>query len=127
MELQGTVTDADISQDGKLNVAARALFAKKARHVTAIDISKVTTVANHFLICSGTSSTHIKALADAVEDALDQAGISAFRRNGHGSARWILLDYSELVVHIFHEDDRNFYGLERLWQDGDFLALQETE
>ena len=127
MELLSVTKSVNLSHEEILSLAVRALSAKKARNLTAIDISKVTTVARVFLIASGTSSTHIKALADAVDDALSLAGVEAFRRNGYGSARWILLDYSEVVVHIFHEDDRAFYGLERLWQDGEFLALPDAE
>jgi len=125
LELQETVENTGISHEETLNLAVSALFSKKALHVVAIDISRVTTVANVFLIASGTSTTHIKALADAVEDALGRAGIDPYRRSGYNSARWILLDYSEVVVHIFHGDERTFFGLERLWQDGEFLTLQD--
>jgi ribosome-associated protein len=101
--------------------ALAALLSKKARNPCVIDISKVSTIARYFVIVSGTSTTHIKALADAVEDELGRSGRSPYRRAGYGSARWILLDFSEVIVHVFHDDERAFYGLERLWQDGEFL------
>jgi ribosome-associated protein len=116
-------------EDGRLSMnektvmegALAALLSKKARNPCVIDISKVSTIARYFVIVSGTSTTHIKALADAVEDELGRLGRSPYRRAGYGSARWILLDFSEVVVHVFHDDERAFYGLERLWQDGEFL------
>ena len=105
--------------------ALEALLAKKGRNPCVIDISKVTTIARYFVIVSGTSTTHIKALADSVEAELGRLGCNPYRRAGYGSARWILLDFSEVVVHIFHDDERTFYGLERLWQDGEFLLPHE--
>jgi ribosome-associated protein len=103
--------------DKVLRAAAMALSEKKGLNLCALDLSGITTVARYFLIATGTSSTHIKALADAVEDSLGKAGVHPFRRSGYGSARWILLDFSDVVVHVFHGQDREFYGLERLWQD----------
>ena len=105
--------------------AVAALLDKKARSPCVIDISKVTTIARYFVIVSGTSTTHIKALADAVEDRLGKLGMDPYGRSGYNTARWILLDFSEVVIHIFHDDERTFYGLERLWQDGDFLLLHD--
>ncbi|MDR3121083.1 MAG: ribosome silencing factor [Clostridiales bacterium] len=92
---------------------------KKARGIVAIDVEKVTILADSFIICSGTSTTHIRALADEVEKALNlEFGIVFNHREGYGSARWVLLDYGDIVVHIFHEEDRKFYDIERLWADG---------
>ena len=95
-----------------------ALEEKKAKELKIIDIQDLTTVATHFVICSGTSTTHIKALADEVEFKLKEKGVTPLRLEGYNSARWILIDYGDIVVHIFHEEDREFYNLERLWQDG---------
>lgn len=123
----GVTPDVDINAaldaDGALRVAARALTDKKGLNLSALDLTGITTVAKYFLIVTGTSSTHIKALADAVEDALGKAGMNPFRRSGYASARWILLDFSEVVVHVFHEQEREFYGLERLWQDAAPVSL----
>ena len=94
------------------------LESKKARDVSVINISKITVIADYFIICSGSSTTHIKALADEVETQMKESGEKYLRREGYNSARWILLDYSDVIVHIFHEEDRNFYNLERLWSDG---------
>jgi ribosome-associated protein len=91
---------------------------KKAKDVDVLDISKVTILADYFVICSGTSTTHIKALADELEVKMEELGCRYLHKEGYNSARWVLLDYGEVVVHIFHEEDRHFYNLERLWSDG---------
>ena len=92
---------------------------KKAKDVVAIDVDTVTVIADSFVICNGTSTTHIKALADEVEHTLEkETGIRPGHTEGYNSARWILMDYGDVVVHIFHEEDRKFYDIERLWTDG---------
>ncbi len=101
-----------------LETAISALDDKKGRNIRAIEIKELTTVADYFIIASGTSVTHIKSLADNVEEKLAEKGVKPIHIEGYNSARWILLDYNDIVIHIFHEDDREYYGLERLWQDG---------
>jgi ribosome-associated protein len=92
---------------------------KKARNVIAIDVAEVTILADSFVICNGTSTTHIRALADEVEKALaEEFGMACRHREGYNSARWVLLDYGDVVVHIFHAEDRKFYDIERLWSEG---------
>ena len=103
--------------DAILREVVEALSSKKGLSLRILDLNGITTVASYFVIVTGTSTTHIKALADAVEDRLRHVGVTAFGRNGYMSARWILLDYSDVVIHVFHEQERDFYGLERLWQD----------
>ncbi len=95
---------------------------KKARNVEIIDISEVSILADFFIICSGTSTIHNRTLADELELKMGEAGYNLLHKEGYESARWILLDFGELVVHIFHEEDRSFYNLERLWSDGKFLT-----
>lgn len=95
---------------------------KKARNIEIIDISDVSTLADYFLISSGTSVTHIRTLADELEHKMEEEGYNMLHKEGYNSARWILLDFGELVVHIFHEEDRSFYNLERLWSDGKFMT-----
>jgi ribosome-associated protein len=95
-----------------------ALEEKKAKDVKGINIHDLTTIASYFIICSGTSVTHIKTLADEVEFKLKEKEIRPLRKEGYNSARWILLDYGDIVVHVFHEEDREFYNIEHLWQDG---------
>ncbi|HEY8422227.1 MAG TPA: ribosome silencing factor [Thermoclostridium sp.] len=104
-----------------------ALEDKKARELRVIDIQELTTVATYFIICSGTSTTHIKTLADEVEFRLREKGVTPLRLEGYNSARWILIDYGDIVVHIFHEEDREFYNLERLWRDGRSISVENSE
>lgn len=94
------------------------LDGKKAKDIKSIDIGELTVIADYFVICSGTSTPHIKALADEVEEKMSELKVELLRKEGYNSARWILLDYNSVVVHIFHEEDREFYNLERLWADG---------
>jgi ribosome-associated protein len=91
---------------------------KKARHINTIDIHGISILADYFVICSGTSTTHIKAIADELEFKLGEGGTEYLHKEGYDSARWILMDYGDVIVHIFHEEDRSFYNLERLWSDG---------
>ena len=105
-------------------IAAKALDDKKGVDIRLLETAKVTSLADHFLICTGTSNTHVKALCDAVEKALDEAGEPALRREGHRSGTWVLLDYGCLVVHVFTEETRQFYDLERLWSDANKVDLE---
>ena len=104
--------------------AAKALDDKKGVDIALLEITDVTTLADHFLICTGTSNTHVKSLCDAVEEALDNAGEPVIRREGHRSGTWVLLDYGCLVVHVFTEETRQFYDLERLWSDAKRVDLE---
>ena len=104
--------------------AAKALDDRKGVDISLLEIADVTTLAEYFLICTGTSSTHVKSLCDAVEMAMDQAGEPVLRREGHRSGTWVLLDYGCLVVHVFTEETRQFYDLERLWNDAKKVDLE---
>ena len=105
-------------------VAAKALDEKKGREIAAIEITDLTTLADYFVIATGSSNTQINALSDAVEKAmLEQAGENPLHREGHRDGTWVLLDYGSVAVHIFSEEARDFYQLERLWSDGKPLDL----
>ena len=106
-----------------LNLIIDALEDKKAVNIKAIDIHNLTTVAYYFVIASGTSVTHIKALSDNLVEKLEENGLRPLRIEGYNHARWILLDYGDVIAHIFHEENREYYGLERLWQDGEPVNL----
>ena len=95
----------------------RALDAKKGRDIKLLETGELTTLADYFVICSATSTTQIKALADACEKALKDAGEPPPHIEGHRGGTWVLLDFSSVVVHIFNEEARKFYDLERLWSD----------
>ena len=90
---------------------------KKAQEISALNIKGVSVLADYFVICSGSSTTQIKALADYVEEKMGEMGYTHIHKEGYASATWILLDYGDIVVHIFHKESRSFYNLERLWSD----------
>ena len=98
-------------------VAIKALDSKKGKAIKALETGELTTLAEYFVLCTGTSNTQIKALADAVEEALSNAGEEPHHIEGHRDGTWVLMDYSAVVVHIFTEEAREFYDLERLWKD----------
>ncbi|MDN5344703.1 MAG: ribosome-associated protein [Clostridia bacterium] len=104
-------------------LVARALQEKKGLATVILDLQGVTLIADYFVIASGTSATHVQALAARVEEVLDTAGVRLLHREGRDSARWILLDYGAVVVHIFQEEERRFYDLERLWRDARMIKL----
>jgi len=98
-------------------VAVQALDSKKGKDIRALHTEEQTTLADYFVICNGTSSTQVRALADAVEEAMSKAGEEPHHIEGHRGGEWTLLDYSSVVVHVFTEEAREFYSLERLWSD----------
>lgn len=99
---------------------------KKARDVKILDIRSITTVADYFVICSGSSATHVKAIADHVEEKLAALGFAVHHVEGYQNGRWILLDYGDVVVHVMQEQEREFYNLERLWGDAQEVAFSEA-
>jgi ribosome-associated protein len=99
-------------------MTAKALSGKKGLDIQVIEIADVSVLADYMVIATGTSSTHVKALADEVEYQLDNAGISVSHVEGYRSNSWILLDYVDVIVNVFSDEAREFYDLERLWQDG---------
>ncbi len=100
-----------------LKIAAKALDSKKALDVQAIEIGDLTIITDFFLLATATSSTHVRALADEVEEMLSRAGVEPHHIEGRATG-WILLDYGSVVVHVFDKKSRDFYQLERLWNDG---------
>lgn len=97
---------------------AKALDGKKGLDIKVLETGDLTSLADYFVICSATSTTQIKALADACEKAMkEQAGENVHHVEGHRGGTWVLLDFSAVVVHIFNEEAREFYDLERLWSD----------
>lgn len=102
---------------------ARFLSEKKAKDIIALEIRELTTIGDYFVIASGGSDTQVKALSDAVEEGLSALGEEPRRIEGYQSGMWIVLDYYDVIVHIFHEQAREFYGLERLWADAPRVEL----
>ena len=97
--------------------AAKALDDRKGLKIRLLQVTDVTSIADYFLICTGTSNTHVKTLCDEVEKVLEEHGEAMLRREGQRSGSWVLLDFGCLVVHVFTDETRKFYDLERLWSD----------
>ena len=103
--------------------AAKALDEKKGLEISAVEITDLTSLADYFVFATGSSSTQINALCGAVEKAMDEQGVPVLRREGYRDGTWVLLDYGDIVVHVFSKEAREFYSLERLWHDGKPLDL----
>ncbi|MEE1061620.1 MAG: ribosome silencing factor [Ruminococcus sp.] len=106
-------------------MTAQALSNKKGLDIKVIEIADVSVLADYMVIATGTSTTHVKALADEVEYQLDKAGVSVSHIEGYRSNTWILLDYIDVIVHVFSDEARDFYDLDRLWQDGKEIDISE--
>lgn len=114
-----------MSQKDMLKKIVKTLDSKKAEDVEVIGIKDLTIIADYFVIATGTNTTHTKTLADEVEFQLKEAGISPTRTEGYNGSSWILLDYSDIVVHIFYKETRDYYSLERLWSDGEKIDTKQ--
>lgn len=104
-----------------------ALEDKKAENIQIIDISEVSSVADYFVIANGTNKSQVQALADHVSEKLGRNGVYAKQTEGYNSANWILLDYTDIVIHIFDKESRGFYDLERIWRDGKVVSLESFQ
>lgn len=107
-----------------LKTAANALNAKKGREIAAIKIDKLTVLAEYFLMCSASSSTQVRALCDEVEEKLEEIGVKPHHIEGR-STGWIVLDYGSVIVHVFGRNEREFYGLDKMWSDGEAVDMSE--
>lgn len=103
----------------------KALDAKKGMDIKLLRINDVSSLADYFLICTGTSNTHVKTLCDYAEYTLEQLGEPMLGREGHRGNSWELLDFGSIVVHVFTEEAREFYALERLWADAESVDLKD--
>lgn len=109
----------------EFEIAVKALDSKKAEKITVLKVADLTILANYFVIASATSTTQVKALADAVEYHLKQAGVTPKSIEGIQSRNWIVLDYIDVIVHVFTEEAREFYQLEHLWADGENVDISD--
>ncbi len=106
-------------------LAAKALSAKKGLDIKVIKIDDISVLADYMVIATGTSSTQVKAMADHVEYELGESGISVSHIEGYRSNTWILMDYIDVIVHVFIDETREFYDLERLWKDGENIDISD--
>lgn len=108
-------------------VAYQALDDKKASDIQIIDISEVSTIADYFIIADGSNPNQLQAMIDAVDEDLYKAGCHARQIEGNSNSSWILMDYNEIIVHVFSKEDRLFYDLERIWKDGKNISIEDLK
>lgn len=111
----------------RVETAARAAADKKAQDIVLLRLSAITSFTDYFLICSGNSARQVQAIADEVQAQLKKQGVRPLNVEGYNSAEWVLIDYGPLVVHIFSENARRFYDLERLWRDAEKVKVESGE
>ena len=109
----------------KALIAAKAAAEKKAGELVVLEVAELIGITDYFVICSGSNERQVATIIDEVTKELKGHGVKPYRIEGHRDRRWALIDYLDLVVHVFHEEERDFYGLERLWQDAPRLVLEE--
>lgn len=107
-------------------ILANALDSKKGGDIKVLKTEQLTTLADYFVICTATSTTQIKALSDACEEAMEENGERVHHIEGHRGGTWLLLDFSSVVVHVFTDEARKFYDLERLWGDAEEVDLSQV-
>lgn len=106
-------------------LAVAALEDRKAEDVTVIDISEISPIADYFIIANGTNQNQLQAMRDAADEALNKAGVKVQQIEGNQSSTWILMDYGDIIIHIFSKEDRLFYDLERTWRDGKIVDVSD--
>ena len=106
-------------------IAYNALDEKKGINISIIDISEISTLADYFIIAGGNNENQVKALANSVEEEMYKVDCKPKHIEGFDNANWILMDFSDIIVHVFNEEDRLFYDLERIWRDGKVLEMEE--
>lgn len=107
--------------------AAEAASSKKAAEIIILDVGPLIGITDYFLICSGNNERQVSTIVEQVEAALRERGRKPRRREGEQEKRWVLLDYIDFIVHVFHTEDRQFYELERLWKDASQVPFEQTE
>ena len=116
---------SELTSKEMARIAYEALDEKKAEDIRILNIEKVSVIADYFLIASGTNRNQVQALAENVEEALYKAGCEVRQKEGVRSANWILMDYGDIIVHIFDRENRLFYDLERIWVDGENITPEQ--
>ncbi|GMU88093.1 MAG: hypothetical protein AMXMBFR49_03010 [Chlorobiota bacterium] len=117
--------ERDTEQVQILNIISEAIFEKKGLDVKLLDLRGITTIADYFVICSGESDMQVKAIADNIDKRLTEEGVKIWKQEGFKALSWVLIDLSDIVVHIFRNESRQFYNLERLWGDAPVEELTD--
>lgn len=108
-------------------LVVKTLEDKKAEDIHVIDITEVSTLADYFVIANGTNRSQIQALADHVQEMLGKEGLTLKQIEGYNNANWILMDYQDIIIHIFDKENRLFYDLDRIWRDGKIVTKEDLE
>lgn len=114
---------AGLSAEEKATVSSRAAADRKALDLVMLDMREVSSITDYFLICTGGSTRQVQAIADAIDEQLSKQGVSALGTEGYKEARWILMDYGDVIVHVFSAETRQFYDLEGLWGEAPQIHL----
>ncbi|MBR2214908.1 MAG: ribosome silencing factor [Selenomonadaceae bacterium] len=107
-------------------LACRAAADKKARDIVTMDMRQVMTATDYFIICSANTSTQVRAIVDNIEEKLAEQAVPLSHKEGYQESEWVLLDYGDIVVHVFRQEAREYYALERLWGDAPLTAYEEA-
>lgn len=113
------MTELEIAQ-----LAAKAAEDKKGNNVVILDLKGLSIIADYFVVCHGNSETQVQAIVDNIKDSTEEVGLTVRGREGYDEARWVLIDLGDVVVHVFHRDEREFYNIERLWKDAPVVSVQ---
>lgn len=120
------MSDIEISKK-MAEIAIDALEDRKGEDIRVIDISEISTLADYFIIAAGTNRNQVQALADNVQEKLGRAGYISKNVEGYDSANWILIDFGDIIVHVFDSENRLFYDLERIWRDGKLIEASDLK
>ncbi len=111
--------------DERISIIAKACSDKKGLDVKLLNLKKLTPIADFFVIASGNSTTQVIAIVDEIEEKMGNAGYPLLGKEGYETGRWVLMDFGDIIVHVFHREDREFYNLEKLWADSEEIELDD--
>lgn len=127
-QFQNSYTDDTPDSQVMVETITEALLSRKGKDITVLDVSELTTLTDFFVVCHGTSDVQIKALADAVEDDMrEKIGERAWKKEGMQGRSWVILDFVNIVVHVMSKEKRDFYGIERMWNDAKVTYIKDTD
>ncbi|WP_103665909.1 ribosome silencing factor [Gracilimonas amylolytica] len=127
-QFENAYTDEVPDSQEMVEIITEALLSRKGKDITLLDVSELTTLTDYFVVCHGTSDVQIKALADAVEeDMREKTGEKAWKKEGLQGRSWVILDFVNIVVHIMSKEKRDFYGIERMWNDAKVTHIKDTD
>jgi ribosome-associated protein len=127
-QFENAYSDSTPDSSKMVEIITQALLSRKGKEISVLDVSGLTTLTDFFVVCHGTSDVQIKALADVVEEELlEQVGEKAWKKEGLQGRAWIILDFVNIVVHILSKEKRDFYGIERMWNDAKITHIKDSD